>query len=262
MELGKYRQTVIASVKKSAAYKASVVVGLVNSVVMLVLYYAIWSSIASSGSLKGGLTQVMSYLVIGQAVARATGLRTENFLGKRVRKGSITNELKRPMSIRRYVYFHEVGSKLLEAAVMSLPILALGMFFFGVRIPGVQQLMLFGTSLFLAFNLVFAASFITSVLAFWTKVEWSLRMMRNLLTNLFSGRMFPLYLVPAAISPVFEVLPFRGMVDTPVQIFMGRATGREALMLLGHQLIWILVLLGVGELVWSKAREQLTVQGG
>lgn len=262
MHQGKYIQSLKIALKEAAAYKTVAFVNIINSLLTLVLYYAIWSAIASAGTLSGGLTQVMSYLAIGQAVGRATNLQTEMFLGSRIRKGTITNELKRPMSVKGYTFMHEAGWKLFESLVIGAPILAAGMIFFNVSVPTLPQFLLFLTSLFLAFNLVFTLAFITSVLVFWTKVGWSIRMIRNLATNLFSGRMFPLYLLPAAIAPFFNFLPFKGMVDTPVRIFMGSATGIEALSLMAQQIIWIAVLFVAGELLWRKARDQLTVQGG
>ncbi|MBC5792512.1 MAG: ABC-2 family transporter protein [Nanohaloarchaea archaeon] len=262
MYWGKYFQSLKIALKEAAAYKTVAFVNVINSLLTLVLYYAIWSAIASSGSIEGGLVQVMSYLAIGQAVGRATNLQTEMFLGNKIRDGSITDELKRPMSIRGYTYTHEAGWKIFESIVIAAPILVAGGLFFNVAVPSVSQLLLFLVSLFLAFNLVFSLAFITSVMVFWTKVGWSIRMMRNLAISLFSGKMFPLYLLPASIAPIFNILPFKGMTDTPVRIFMGSATGTEALKLMLHQITWTAILLIVGAFLWRKARKQLTVQGG
>ncbi len=258
----KYFQSLKIFFKEAAAYKTVAFVNVINSLLTLVLYYAIWSAIASSGSIEGGLAQVISYLAIGQAVGRATNLQTEMFLGQKIRDGSITNELKRPMSVRGYTYTHEAGWKIFESLVIAVPILTAGMLFFNVTIPSLSQIVLFLASTFLAFNLVFSLAFITSVMVFWTKVGWSIRMMRNLAISLFSGRMFPLYLLPASLAPIFNILPFRGMTDTPVRLFMGSATGMEALKLMLHQITWTIIFLVIGAYLWRKARNQLTVQGG
>lgn len=262
MKLKKYRQTIAIGLSEASAYKMTVLSQLMNSILMLVLFYALWSAIASAGTLEGGLQKVMTYLVLGQVISRGTNMNTESFLGDKIRKGTITNELKRPIPLRSYTYCHEIGWKLLQIITTSIPLMVLGILFFNVRMPSAPNMALFLVSCFLALNLVFSVAYITSLLTFWTKVSWSVRMMRNLVTDLFSGRMFPLYLLPAGIKPLFDVLPFQGMVDTPVQIFMGSVTGRELYWLLGKQILWIIILLLIGELVWRKAKKKLTVQGG
>jgi ABC-2 type transport system permease protein len=100
------------------------------------------------------------------------------------------------------------------------------------------------------------------MLVFWTKVEWSIRGVRNTVQRLFSGVIFPLYLLPAGLSNIFDVLPFKYMVDGPIQIFLMQITGFEAFKMLGLQFAWVLVLFGLARYIWKKARTKMTVQGG
>jgi len=97
---------------------------------------------------------------------------------------------------------------------------------------------------------------------FWTEVHWSIRMMRNIVQNLFSGVLFPLYLLPDGLATVFNALPFQSMVDGPISIFTMEATGQAAVMVLLKQMGWFIVLLVLGEAAWRYAKTKLTVQGG
>jgi len=87
-------------------------------------------------------------------------------------------------------------------------------------------------------------------------------MMRNLIQRLFSGVLFPLYLLPGQLKPIFEATPFPSMVDAPISIFRMNVTGSEILPIFGKQILWTLIILLVGELMWRKAQTKLTVQGG
>ncbi len=262
MNWRRYLSILKITFREATAYRLDAVTILGSSVVFLVLYYAIWSAIDASGTLASSLNEVMTYLVAGQVISNAAFLQTEVFIGDRIRRGTIVNELKRPVGLMAHTYCHELGWVLFNSLTKALPVAVLGYLFFNTSFPGPVNGLVFVLSVFLSFNMVFLFAYSTAMLVFWTKVDWSIRMMRNTLTNLFSGVLFPLYLLPPDIKAFFDLLPFQSMVDGPVQIFMMRATGMEALKILGKQLAWIAVFAVLASLAWRKARTKLTVQGG
>lgn len=262
MNLKKYYAVARNAFKEATAYRLDAVTTLLSSVVFLILYYAVWSAIDASGDIQGGLQQVMTYLVAGQVVSNAAFLQTEQFIGYRVRKGTIVNELKRPLSLMSHIYFHELGWVAFNTLTKAVPIAVLGVVFLNIPLPGPMETLYFALSTFLAFNLVFLLAYANSMLVFWTKVDWSLRMTRNTVTNLFSGVLFPLYLLPPALADIFNVLPFRAMADAPIQIFTGQASGKAVLEIFGLQIFWIVIMFVLAHLMWRKAKKRLTVQGG
>lgn len=262
MHLKKYYAVARNAFREATAYRLDAATILLSSVVFLILYYAVWSAIDASGTIEGGLNQVMAYLVAGQIVSNAVFIQTEQFIGYRVRKGTIVNELKRPLSLISHVYFHQLGWASFNSVVKALPIAIFGMVFFQVSFPGLLSLFYFIISVFLAFNLVFLLAYANAMFVFWTKVDWSVRMTRNTVQRLFSGVLFPLYLLPAWLEDIFNFLPFRAMADAPIQIFIGQASGKQVLSIFGLQLFWIAVLFLIAHLMWRKAKKKLTVQGG
>ena len=262
MYLKKYYAVARNAFRQATAYRLDAGTTLLSSVVFLVLYYAVWSAIDASGSIEGGLQQVMTYLVAGQIVSNAAFLQTEQFVGYRVRQGTIVNELKRPLSFITHVYFHELGWVVFNTLVKALPIALVGLVFLDITLPGPVAAGYFAVSTFLAFNLVFLLAYANSMFVFWTKVDWSIRMMRNTVTRLLSGVLFPLYLLPDGLQKVFNFLPFRAMADAPIQIFTGQAAGDQILRIFGLQMFWIVIMFVVAHLMWRKAKTKLTVQGG
>ncbi|MDY6770603.1 MAG: ABC-2 family transporter protein [Candidatus Nanohaloarchaea archaeon] len=248
--------------REATAYRFDAVMSLVTSLLYLVMVYAIWNSIAAAGQLAGGISTVLTYIVVGQIVSNSVFVSVEEMIGERVREGTIVNELKRPITLRAHAYFYQLGQALFRFLSRGLPVGVIAWLAIGLPMPSPVNVALFGISLFLGFNLVFALSFMTSMAVFWTEVHWSIRMMRNIVQNLFSGVLFPLYLLPEHLKTVFYALPFHAMVDGPISIFTMEATGFEALRVLGVQLVWMAVLLLLGEAVWRYARKHLTVQGG
>lgn len=258
----KYLAFIRIGFKEATAYRLNAFMSFANSVLYLIMAYAIWAAIAASGTLASSLAAVMTYLVVGQIVSRTAFTSVENLLGEKIREGTIANELKRPLSLRIQAYCHLLGRAVFNGVAIAAPMTVIGVVFLDLSFPPLPQLAAFFGSVFLAFNLVFMLSFSTAMLIFWTKVDWSIRQMRHTMQDLFSGVLFPLYLLPPWLVGVFDVLPFKYMVDAPISIFRMEATGAGVLTVYGQQLAWILVLALLGEFMWRRAKKKITVQGG
>ncbi|MFB6199503.1 MAG: ABC transporter permease [Candidatus Nanohaloarchaea archaeon] len=260
MNLKKYPEFVKMGFRTFFAYRLDAVSSLLNSVIFLVLMYAVWSSIAASGSLTGGVDKVISYIMLGQVISSSVFMNAEKLLSGKIQQGTIVNELKRPISLRSQTYFHLLGIAVFNTVFVGVPLLLTGIIFLGVDFPGMIRFLWFVLSVFLSFNMVFMLSYSVSMLIFWTKIGWSLRMMRNNVQRLFSGVYFPLYLLPPPLAGIFSLLPFQAMVDGPITIFMNPSAPVTGTLL--KQVFWIIILFIVSELLWRKARKKLTVQGG
>jgi ABC-2 type transport system permease protein len=77
-----------------------------------------------------------------------------------------------------------------------------------------------------------------------------------------SGLILPLPLFPDRLRPLVEWLPFSGLVDRPIRLYLGHIPWQEAGWVLGHQFVWcaLLVLLGRGLL--QRAVRHLEINGG
>lgn len=262
MHLRKYYQLFRAGFIKASFYRLQTIASFFSSILYLVLLYAVWSSIASSGNLEGGLTKVISYLLLGQVITNFVSMNVEGYFGERIRKGTITNDLKRPVSIRNQSLLHEGGRRSYNVLFKSLPLLVLGFIFTGLQAPSIINGIGFLVSLILSFFLMYSIAFSTSMLVFWTKIDSGIRFTRSMMVDFFSGVIFPLYLLPEPLRQIFFALPFQYIVDGPINVFLMETTGRKILTLLGQQLLWIAIFFVTGELLWRKAKTKLTVQGG
>lgn len=261
-KIKKYLEFVRIGFRESTAYRFNAVMSLVASILYLIMVYAIWTAIDAGGQLAASLTGVLTYILLGQVVSNSVFIDVESFMSERVREGTIVNELKRPVSLRLQVYSYLVGKSVFNLVSKGLPVLLIGFLFINIQTPSIINSLAFIVSLVLSFNLVFAFSFLTSMLVFWTDIGWGIRAMRTNIQDVFSGVLFPLYLLPAGLAGLFDLLPFKYMADGPIRIFTMDATGGEILNIFGIQFFWIIVMAVAGELAWRKAQKKLTVQGG
>ncbi|EHK02431.1 hypothetical protein HRED_04530, partial [Candidatus Haloredivivus sp. G17] len=132
----------------------------------------------------------------------------------------------KPASLKFQMYFYQLGKSSFKMVVRGIPALIIGILFLNVGLPSFIGGIQFLFSIFLTLNLAIALSYTSSMLVFWTKVGWSLRMTRTMVAGLFSGAMIPLYLVPDNIRAVFNLTPFPSMVDAPISIYQGTAGKR------------------------------------
>jgi ABC-2 type transport system permease protein len=262
MHLGKYFELARIGFREKTAYRLNAVMSLVSSGLYLLMAYYIWSAIASSGTLSSSLTQIMTYLLVAQIVSNSIFVSAENFIGDRIREGTIVNELKRPINLRPQAYFYLLGQSIFNFLANGIPVAIIGFLVLGLSFPSGLNSLGFLVSIFLGFNLVFALSYLTSMFVFWTKVAWSLRSVRTTVQELLSGVLFPLYLLPENLKPFFHATPFPSMIDAPISIFRMEVTGKAMLPIFGRQIVWIMILLVLGHLIWLKAKNKLTVQGG
>lgn len=260
--MGKYLEFVRMGFREMTAYRFNAVMSLVASVLYLVMVYAIWTAIDARGQLSTSLSGVLTYILLGQVVANSIFTEVEGYLSERVREGTIVNELKRPVSLRLQIYCYLLGKTLFNVLAKGLPVLIIGFLFINIQAPSVANAAGFILALILSFNLVFAFSFLTSMLVFWTEIGWGIRAMRSNIQDVFSGVLFPLYLLPAGLAGFFDILPFKWMVDGPIRIFRMDVVGIEMLNIFSLQLFWIIIMVVLGELAWRKAQTKLTVQGG
>lgn len=260
--MGKYLEFARIGFREATAYRFNAVMSLVASVLYLVMVYAIWTAIDASGQLAAPLSGVLTYVLLGQVVSNSVFVDVESFISERVREGTIVNELKRPASLRFQIYSYLAGKTLFNVVSKGLPVLLIGFLFLNIQLPSPVNAAGFIVALLLSFNLVFAFSFLTSMLVFWTEIGWGIRAMRSNIQDVFSGVLFPLYLLPGSLAAIFDLLPFKSMADGPIRVFTMDATGMEMLNVFGLQVFWIIVLGVIGELAWRKAKTKLTVQGG
>jgi ABC-2 type transport system permease protein len=82
------------------------------------------------------------------------------------------------------------------------------------------------------------------------------------LMSFLTGQLITLSFFPEAGQRVFDFLPFSSMIYAPVMIYLGKYQGQELLWVLGRQLIWVVLLYGLGSLIWNRVTKRLVVLGG
>jgi ABC-2 type transport system permease protein len=81
-------------------------------------------------------------------------------------------------------------------------------------------------------------------------------------SGFFAGLFTPIYLFPDWLLTLALLTPFPSMMQFPIDVLSGQVTGSGAWQHLGVQLVWLVVVLGIGYLTTRAGRRRLEVQGG
>ena len=103
---------------------------------------------------------------------------------------------------------------------------------------------------------------IMGMTAFWTKTDFHVSWIVGAFMTVFAGSAIPLWFFPAPLKAVADCLPFKYMIFEPLNIFLGKTTFEQAILVLIMQAGWTLVLFFAGRVIWRYARRVITIQGG
>ncbi len=78
----------------------------------------------------------------------------------------------------------------------------------------------------------------------------------------FAGSEIPLPFMPKILQTISYILPFRLILDLPYRLYVGNISITEGLYSVLIQIVWILVIVGIGSLSFEKVTKKLVVQGG
>nr|EGQ40032.1 MAG: hypothetical protein J07AB56_07600 [Candidatus Nanosalinarum sp. J07AB56] len=135
--MNRYLEFARIGLREGIVYRANALASVATTVIYLVLMYSVWSAIAASGTLEGSFSAVISYVALGQVVQNATSVSMEGTIGGKVRKGTVVNELKRPVSFQLQMLSYQVGGSVFDVVARGVPAMLISVVFLGVGSPGV-----------------------------------------------------------------------------------------------------------------------------
>ncbi len=249
------------------AHRVRYVIGIVNYITYCAVNYYLWDALFNSnpGVVRSGWTlpEMQTYVCVNWIVRSAYFSNSDNILAARINKGEISTDLMRPTSLFLQFYGSAVGEAVFRIFFMALPVLALALWIFNIQPPAsALSGVLFAYSIVLAFNIFFAVNFLTGLCAAYTEKIQGFLWAKFMLLQFMSGLLLPLTFFPAPLQRVFNLLPFKGLADTPMNIYLGRYPTDQLQRELILQTAWTIALLLLCSWMWNAVRRRLSILGG
>lgn len=257
-----------ASIQEAVEYKFDILTyGFGMSMMTFVLYY-LWNAIyaaSGNGMIQGfTMTDMTVYIILNNFMMLFMDTDTIWFVAREVIDGSIAMNLIKPVNYHVRVFFRQLGESAVKAMMLLLPTI-IGLLTYRFLKEGISvspvMLIQFTLSVILGYLVVFLFDFMLALTAFYTMNVWGVGMTKGALIRLLNGALIPLVFFPAWAQKLFEFMPFKSMIYTPVMIFLNKFD-QSILVSMGMQLVWIGLLVFANMAIWKHATKRLTVQGG
>ncbi|MGK5594689.1 MAG: ABC transporter permease [Parachlamydiaceae bacterium] len=209
------------------------------------------------------LTQAITFIWLGQALLALLPWNIDKELEAQVKNGNVAYELVRPISLYSLCYARAFAIRTVPTIMRCIPLFMIAILFFGLSAPVSWVASLtFGISLILGAFLSSAITTLIIISLFWTISGEGIQRLMPHVALLLSGFIVPLPLFPEWLQPFLNLQPLRGVIDIPSRLYTGVIPTQEAFYYLGFQLLWILILIGVGRWLMNRALKQIVIQGG
>lgn len=264
MKVAPYMAFAKKSFLNRSAYRFDHLMGILDTLLKIFIFWEIYQALYGSRTEIDGITiRMVSTSFVLSICLGAIFYVDENYIPSRIHDGSIANELLRPVSMQGRMIAENWGTALFRLIFHFIPAFLVAVFTIGIEKPaGPFMLFLFGISALLGYGVLWTISFVVQMTSFWLLNIWSLTTIKNVFLNILSGSMIPLWFMPQWMEPVLDATPFASIYFTPVQIYLGQLTYEEIAYKCVVQLIWIVILYGVGNYLWMRGQKKLVVQGG
>jgi ABC-2 type transport system permease protein len=250
--------------RRYAAYPWATVAGMFTNTVFGFLQAYILLAVYRHRTNVGGFdsADAVTYVWLAQSMIMTVYIFSWWELAWRIRDGSIATDLLRPLDPQRYWLAYDLGRAPYHFLFRGLPPFLLGALVFRLHYPSLLDGALFVLSLALAVVVSFGFRFIYNSVAFWLLDFRGVVTLATTVVVFFSGMAIPIRYFPHPLRELCYALPFGSIIQTPVDIWLGKRHGLALVGMLALQLGWALALLGIGHVVLARATRKVVVQGG
>lgn len=250
-------------------YKAAALAGISTQIFFGIMYICVYVAFyeSDSSNLPMELSQLVSYLWLNQCFFSLIYMwyKDKDILGL-IKSGNLAYELCRPQNVYMMWFSKMYGERLSKVLLRFFPVIL-----FALVLPSpfnldltttLPRFILFLLSLILASILVVSLVLLYHIICLFTLDEKGIVNMFMVMSDILSGVTIPIPFFPSYLQNISNILPFRYVSDFPFRLYVGNISINEGLIGLVVQLIWITILIVLGNILMKKALKKAVIQGG
>ncbi|HNC24095.1 MAG TPA: ABC-2 family transporter protein [Opitutaceae bacterium] len=264
----KYAHSFLVGLQSNLVYRWNFAVRGFFSLFHLTVVFILWGAAYSGTKDIGGFSfgQTLTYFLVMLVMQFFVGAFNEDYqISEEIRNGLINQFLLKPINYFLYRFSIFVAARFVTGLLILLPLL--------VAVPLLRDYLTLPTELWrVPLGLLamvqsaliqFSIAYCFGMLTFWFLEIQGFVILSMAVESILGGQMFPLDLLPGPIYRVAQYLPFYYQTYFPVAIFTGRLNDTGLIAQgLAIQLVWVVVLLSVNQLLWTRGLRRHTAVGG
>lgn len=126
----------------------------------------------------------------------------------------------------------------------------------------IAAFILFLVTLILGTLLAIGIAMLIYVIMFYTTSSKGLFNVYSVIAEFFAGSVVPIPFMPEWLQNICYILPFRLSIDLPYRVYTGNISINAALISVIIQVIWLTIIVIVGNFLINNAAKKLVIQGG
>jgi ABC-2 type transport system permease protein len=258
-----YMTLIKCSFKQQIQYKWDLLFHIIGDWLRIYIKICIWNALLKAGTGDGAdFKSLAAYTIVASMVMLLTKSHVAEDLSDRVRSGMIAVDLIRPISLKWYCFFNQIGENLFSLLFEGILIAVISWKVWSLPLPEINIIIPFVLCLTMGIIIMFYIQYIIGLLVFWMKDGTYTNMITYALFVMFSGIEIPLWFYPDWLRGIGQVLPFRFIVHEPIVIWLGQMGVREIAFTLMMQMFWLMTLFLTERKLWNFIKKNIEIQGG
>lgn len=267
--LEKYRHAFLVGLQSNLVYRWNFGVRGFFSLFHLTGIFILWSAafMGAEGQIGGfSFSQTLTYFVTLLFLQFFISAFNEDYqISEEIRNGLINQFLLKPINYFGYRFSIFAAARLVSGGLILIPLLcAYPLLHSHLSFPHeFWRLGLGLPAMFLSAVIQFSIAYCFGMLSFWFLEIQGFIILSYAIETILGGQMFPLDLLPAGVYQVARFLPFFYQMYFPAAILTGRISDVSVVLQgLLIQVLWAVVLLALGQLLWTRGLRRHTAVGG
>jgi ABC-2 type transport system permease protein len=260
-----YWEVAKRSFRQHATYRGATIAGIItNTAFGFIQAYVLLAVFAQRVDVNGfDAVETTTFVFAAQGFLMVVSAFADRTIATRVKSGDVVADLYRPVDYQGYWLAHTLGRATFHFFARGIPPFLAGALVLDLQLPGSPATWLaFLLATAGAVVLSYTFAFLYNLLAFWVIDIRGVIQLATTLLLFFSGSIIPLFFFPGWLESLARMMPFAGMIQLPVEVFLGRHAGAGLVAVLAFQAAWIVFLGSVGRALLRGAMNRVVIQGG
>ena len=250
--------------KELNIYKSNFYLFTLNRITEVVVYIFVWQAIYNQTGDTGGYTiaQMVTYYILVVSISPISLWGINENMGRSIRSGKINKELLNPLTYFQYYFGVNLG-EITFAVIVGMAVFIICNIFWNIVWPtSIVNLISFIVVILIGIPITFFLQMIVGTAGFYTSSIWGMQILRKAIISIFSGIIAPLTLFPTWFQNLANILPFKEIIYTPINIWLGQVPVNDIFFIISKLLIWGIILYIIARVFFNHAVKKITINGG